>query len=296
VRRLAAAVWLTVLLAPRAEAELYYLIVGGLGGQPGYAENFAEYAGTLALAARRTVSGESQVRVLSGEQATREALREQMLALAETTTESDRLILILLGHGSFDGETYKFNLTGPDMDDAELRVLLDSVPAAAQLVVNTTSASGAVLEKWETDGRVLITATRSGAERNATRFGEHFAAALSSAEADINKSGVISAQEAFDFASRMVADNFEADGALATEHPQLVGDGAGAFEVSRLIARRLDSPILVDLNAELAALEDRIAALRLRREELGDQYLPQLQTLLVQLALVQERIDGAEAD
>jgi hypothetical protein len=66
--------------------------------------------------------------------------------------------------------------------------------------------------------------------------------------------------------------------------------------VSRLIARRLDSPILVDLNAELAALEDRIAALRLRREELGDQYLPQLQTLLVQLALVQERIDAAEAD
>jgi hypothetical protein len=43
-------------------------------------------------------------------------------------------------------------------------------------------------------------------------------------------------------------------------------------------------------------LEEQIAALRLRREELGDAYLPQLQKLLVDLALVQEQIDAAAGE
>ena len=68
------------------------------------------------------------------------------------------------------------------------------------------------------------------------------------------------------------------------------------FDVARLTARRADTPELASLNAEQTALEERIAALRLRREELGDDYLPQLQALLVELALVQERIDAAEGN
>jgi len=294
--RLAAVLGCLVALgaAHEAHAELYYLIVGGLGGEPGYAEQFAEDTEALAAAARRTVTRRDAVVVLSGEGATREALRDRLTALAQSTQASDRLIVFLLGHGSFDGDTYKFNLPGPDIDDAELGLLLEAVPATRQLVVNATSASGAVLERWTADGRVLITATRSGAERNATRFGAEWAKALSSADADVNKNGTISAQEAFDYASRLVAESYEAEGALATEHPQLVGDGA--FDVARLTARRADTPELVSLNAELTALEEQIAALRLRREELGDDYLPQLQSLLVELALVQERIDAAEGN
>jgi hypothetical protein len=57
----------------------------------------------------------------------------------------------------------------------------------------------------------------------------------------------------------------------------------------------MDTPVLVALSQERDELEERIAALRLRREELGDDYLSQLQALLVQLALVQQRIDAAEA-
>jgi hypothetical protein len=65
--------------------------------------------------------------------------------------------------------------------------------------------------------------------------------------------------------------------------------------MARLRARATQTPELASLNAERDALEERIAALRLRREELGEDYLPQLQALLVELALVQERIDAAEA-
>jgi hypothetical protein len=102
---------------------------------------------------------------------------------------------MLVGHGSYDGEAYKLNLPGPDIDGDEMAKLLAAVPARSQLVVNATSASGSILEKWKADGRTVITATRSGFERNATRFAQHFAAALAAGSADINKNGAITAQE-----------------------------------------------------------------------------------------------------
>lgn len=284
-------------LQPAAvRAELYYLIVGGIGGEAGYGERFADEATKMAAAAERTLGGSERVSVLSGDEATREALREALAGLAESTQPSDRLAVFLIGHGSYDGREYKFNLRGEDITGTELAELLSAVPATNQLIVNTTSASGSLLEPWAADGRALITATRSGAERNATRFATHWAEALSSEEADTNKNGSISAQEAFDYASRLVAESFEAEGTLATEHPELRGDAVGAFEVSRLSARVAATPEAEALNARLAELEEQIAALRLRREELGDDYLPQLQTLLVELAEVQEQIDEANAD
>jgi hypothetical protein len=204
--------------------------------------------------------------------------------------------VFLVGHGSYDGTQYKFNLPGPDIDGAELTQLLGAIPARAQLIVNATSASGAVLEDWAKSGRAVITATRSGAERNATRFAEYFAAALSADDADVNKNGMITAQEAFDYTARRVADSYESEGTLATEHPQLKGDNAAAFEIARLKAVTAETPELAALNAERAAIEERIAELRLRREELGDNYLAQLEPLLVELARVQERIDAAGAE
>ncbi len=112
----------------------------------------------------------------------------------------------------------------------------------------------------------------------------------------MNKNGSISAQEAFDYTARLVADSFETEGTLATEHPQLRGEAAGAFEVSRLTARVALTPEVEALNTRLAGLEEQVAELRTRREELGDDYLPQLQALLVELALVQEQIDEATAE
>lgn len=285
------------LQAGPARAELFYLIVGGLGGNPGYVERFAGDAADMAVAAERTLGSAERVRVLVGDNATRDALREALAELATAASAADRLAVFLIGHGSYDGTAYKFNLEGEDIDGAELSELLAAVPAQSQLLVNMTSASGSVLEEWAAaEGRAVITATRSGAERNATRFAEHWATALSAEDADMNKNGSISAREAFDYTARLVADSFETEGTLATEHPQLRGEAAGAFEVSRLTARVALTPEVDALNARLAGLEEQVAALRTRREELGDDYLPQLQALLVELALVQEQIDEATAE
>lgn len=283
-------------VAPAAQAELYYLIVGGLGGEASYDEAFAGYAESLAEAALRTVGEESRVAVLAGADASRDALRASLADLAEQTGETDSLAVFLVGHGSYDGQRYKFNLPGPDIDGNELGALLAAVPARTQLIVNATSASGAVLEDWSADNRTVITATRSGAERNATRFAEHWAAALSSDESDLDKNNVITAREAFDYAARKVADSYESEGTLATEHPQIAGDAAARFDVARLVARVADTPRMQALIDELDSLEEQIAALRLRRNELAvDDYQAQLQALLVELALVQQQIDEAGA-
>ena len=279
-----------------ARAESYYLIVGGIGGQPLYEERFVAQADALASAARRTVGDESLVAVLSGEAATRDALTREMDRLAQVATAEDVVAIFLLGHGSHDGETYKFNIPGPDIDGVAFGAMLDAILAERQLVVNATSSSGAILETWAADNRLLVTATRSGGERNATRFGEHWAEAMSSDEADANKNGAITVQEAFEFTERMVADSYESAGNLATEHPQLVGDTAGSFNVALLEARIATTAELEILIGELTVLEEEIEILRSRRNEMeSDVYLGQLQELLLELALVQREIDGIRA-
>lgn len=293
---------LAAALAAPAHAELFYLIVGGLGGEDAYAERFDKDAAGLAGVARRTTA-DSRVTLLKGEGATRDAIVKAFDSLRTRTKAADNVIVMFVGHGSYDGETYKLNLPGPDLDGAEIAKLLEAIPARSQLVVNATSASGAILETWAGEGRTLITATRSGFERNATRFAEHFAAALAEGSADINKNGVITAQEAFDYASRRVADSFERDGALATEHPQIAGGAAARFTVARLgsgpppvAAGAAADPAVAALTAERERLDAEIEALRERREAMGNEaYLTELQRLLVALAEVQGRIDAAQA-
>ena len=284
-------------LAPPAQAELYYLIVGGLGGEPAYANRFMAQTESLADAAARSLGDESRVTLLNGEEATREALTEALQELAQTVTPADTLAVFLVGHGTYDGIAYKFNLPGRDLDGEELGELLGAVPAGRQLVVNATSASGAVLEAWTREGRTLITATKSGGERNATRFAEHWTAALSSDGADTDRNGIITAQEAFDYAERMVAESYENEGALATEHAQLAGEPAESFTAARLEARVALTQELERLFADLDALEGEVQALRTRRNEMGsDAYLNALQDLLLELALVQQQIDDARGD
>ncbi len=281
--------------APRAHADIYYLIVGGLGGEESYQKQFDEETSALAAVARKTAGDAAHVTLLNGQKATREALEKAFGTLRSKLKPADSLAVFLVGHGSYDGDAYKFNLPGPDITGEELGKLFAAVPARSQLIVDTTSASGAVLEPWKADGRTVITATRSGFERNATRFAKSWAAALADGSADTNKNGIITAKEAFDYASREVADSFKKAGTLATEHPQMAGDTAARFTVARLRgSEKPATPELAALDKERASLEEKIEALRGRRAQMdNDAYLNALQDLLVQLATVQGKIDAA---
>lgn len=285
---------LALVAAGTARADLRVLVVSGLGGEAEYERRFAEQAARIGEAAARAAGGSDKVVVLSGEAARREAVERELRLLAERSKPDDQVAVVFIGHGSFDGEEYRLNLPGPDLTGSELAALLDRLPARAQLVVNTTSSSGAVAERWRRDNRIVVTATRSGSERNATRFAQFWAEALSSPEADRDKNQVVTAAEAFEFASRRVADAFKADAALATEHARLEGKNAERFLVARL-GEALDLPAdpeLAALLGEQAEVERQLDELRSRKDTLErDRYYDELEKVLVRLAKIDRRID-----
>jgi len=139
----------------------YYLTVAGLGGEPEYEQQFESLAKDLDKVLR-TSGVDAHVETLLGKDATRERLTEKFGLISSQAKPDDEFVLILIGHGSFDGVEYKFNLVGPDVSAEELARLCDHVPAKRQLIVNTTSASGGSVPALERPGRAVIAATKSG--------------------------------------------------------------------------------------------------------------------------------------
>src|SRR5512135_44841 len=84
-------------LPAAARADLYYVIFGGLGGEPKYQEAFDKEVQQLAAVARRT-TGDSRVAVLSGEHATKAAVEKLLGAERAKVKASDTFALILVGH------------------------------------------------------------------------------------------------------------------------------------------------------------------------------------------------------
>src|SRR6185436_604642 len=96
--------------------------------------------------------------------------------------------------------------------------LLGKLAAQRVAFVDTTSSSGAFLPAVAAPGRVVITATKTGGERNETQFPEFFVAAFGDAAADRDRNGHVSVGEAFEFAKAKVVQAFTQKGLLLTEH------------------------------------------------------------------------------
>ncbi len=139
-------------------------------------------------------------------------------------------MVILIGHGSYDGRDYKFNITGPDLTATELASLLDRVPAQRQLVVNMTSCSGGSIEQLRRPNRIVISATKTGSEKNATNFARYFVEALREPAADTDKNESVSALEAFRYAQAKTTEFFDTQKRLATEHSVIEDTGKGMGE------------------------------------------------------------------
>lgn len=170
---------LLMIASLEAQAELYVTVIQGLSGAPEYQEIFDEQ-NTEVTSASNSVTGAANVTSLMGADATRETLLAHFASLAGSMSTDDRAAIYLIGHGSFDGEQYKFNIPGPDITTEDLNNILSAFPGQNHFLLSTSSASGSILESLENDSRIIITATRNGNEKNATEFGAFFAQALSS--------------------------------------------------------------------------------------------------------------------
>ena len=287
---------LLLLLPLTATAELYVTVIQGLDGDPEYGKQFTSQVEKL-MTASESVADEQRVHLFSGVEANRDNILKYFEQLATTTKAEDRLAVFMVGHGSFDGYEYKFNIPGPDLTDADLVSVMQAQPAKLQIVVNTSSSSGVLQQLLKADSRTVITATRNGEERLATRFGAYFANALEDPAADTNKNKAVSLQEAYDYASRMVKDYFETQGQLATEHAVMSGEQAGQFVLARAGAAlpQGTDPELVELVNRREQLDVSIEQLQLRKAELPvEEYMNQLQHLMIDLSVVQDMIDRKE--
>ena len=181
--------------------------------------------------------------------------------------------------------------------------------ARRQLVVDTTSASGGAIQALGRPGRAVISATKSGTEKNATVFARYWVEALQDPAADTDKSDSISAMEAFTYATKKTAAFYDSQKRLATEHAVFDDAGHGepvreagnregalmsSFTLLRLGASRqaANDPSKRALLAQKEELEQKIDTLKYQKAAMdpGD-YKKQLTAALLELAKVQEGLD-----
>lgn len=299
---------LTLAFAFGAQATTFYVTISGLGGEPDYDQRFKMWAEDIDGSLKKA-GGDA--RVITLEAPTRDKIRAQMAELAREAKPSDGLVVMLIGHGSFDGVEYKFNIPGPDITGAELASLLDHVPATRQLIVNMTSSSGGSIEFLRRPTRVVISATKSGTEKNATVFARYWAEALRDPAADTDKNEAVSALEAFHYAQRKTNEFFDTNKRLATEHAVLEDTGKGEGErnpnTENGVGKLASSFSVVRLGANAAAARDPEKRPLLDRKEQIEQaidqlkyqkaampeaaYKQQLTALLVELAKIQEALE-----
>ncbi len=306
--------------------ETYLVIIAGIGGDEAHRERFHQWSMAMrdaalarhGLAADRVFYlGESPETAPEAiyAKSTKENVASLLSKLSTSVAPGDQIYLLLIGHGSFDNEDARFNLPGRDLSAADFDALLLPFREQQIVFVNTSSASGAFLAALAKPNRIVVTATKSGFERNEAQFGQYFVEAYSGDAGDTDKNQRVSALEAFEYARLRVAGFYEEENLLRTEHAQFDddGDGTAASEPSKQEGARAGAAFLMgaaavadglspsDLasNPELAGLvlsrqelEGRVEALKLQKETIPEEtYLQELERLLLELASVAQRIE-----
>lgn len=285
------------------------VVVVGAPGTPVYGEQFETWTERWTQIAAKS---KAELVIIGQDTAApvpdRDQLQQTLAKHVPLTGEP--LWLILIGHGTFDGQEARFNTRGPDFTAVQLGKWLQ--PSQRPLVViNCTSASGPFLARLSGSNRVIVTATRSGFEQNFARFGDYFSRALLETKSDLDKNGQISVLEAYLAAAAGVREFYAEDARLETEHPLLDdnGDSRGTPPDWYQGVRAVKQPkagttadgtianqrhLIRSLTEESLSTEERtqrnqwlaaIEAIRLKKSQLPeDDYYAQLEQYLLKLA------------
>ena len=258
------------------------VIISGASGGEKYAEQMATWRSDLraALVDRYQFKPEFvkmfvDETATSGDKGSAENVKKFFAEMKKGSAKDDFVFIVLIGHGTYDGNVAKFNLVGPDMTAKDWTDLLGGIQGRVTLV-NTTEASFPFLETLTSKGRVVITATDSAAQKYATVFPEYFVKAMKEASTDLDKNGRTSVFEVFTAASAAVKQHYEQRGQLTTERALIDdnGDGKGREATAEGpdggIARiaYLDSEAVpANASPELAELIKKRRALEQQAEE-----------------------------
>ncbi|HET9947898.1 MAG TPA: hypothetical protein VFQ22_03115 [Longimicrobiales bacterium] len=305
----------------------HVVLVVGIGGTAEFRERFHDAASQIytALTTQLGIPAEDVVYLgedpsvapdMIADRATRANVLKVLGEIAQRAGPSDRVLVVLIGHGADSGQEPQFNVSGPDLVPSDFAPALLAFPTQQLALVHTGSASGGWVAPLAGPNRVVITATRSGREQNATEFARFFAEAIAGRGADMDHDNRVSLLEAFRYAQAEVARHYEEQNTLQSEHAVLDdnGDGEASLDPSRegpdgIFAAQFtlgalggapapsaaDDPVLAQLYAERDEIQSRIDGLRLVRSTLSeDEYLSRMEPLLVELALKNREIRERE--
>jgi len=307
--------------------ETHLLVISGLGGDAEFRENFLDWGTRLVDGAAAAGVARGNITFLAEDpdadperiraRSTADEIEAAFAGIAARAAPEDRVMVVLIGHGSGSGGNSRVSIPGPSLTVADYERLLASLAPRSVALVNTASASGDFVPTLAGEGRVVVTATRSAQQRNATIFPRHFVEAFAGEGADLDRDGRVSLLEAFEYARQETERHFRDRGLLASEQALIEDRAQGRgvtlpmeeSEVGTLAARFFlqgvvpatvagdgeEAEEIRRLYREQDRLETEIAQLSQRRGTLGEEaYQEQLQALLLRLATIGQEIRTIE--
>ena len=293
--------------------DTHLLIIAGVGGEDSYTAQYHKWSDTLIDAMKKQGMADSDITYLADQPekdaahkavaSTRENVAKAFADIAAKSKPGDEVFVILIGHGNASGAEAAFNLPGPDLTASQYEPFLAKLADERVVFVNTAGSSGPFIDALKKPGRTIITATKTAGEREDTRFPEYFVQALTSDEADKDRNGRVSVEEAFEFATQKVKDAYDREKHIMTEHAVLEDGNQGklastiylAPDKSKALIAQTADPAMRALLEEQAALNRNIEALRVKKDTMdAAEYDKQMETLLTDLALKTREIRDKE--
>jgi hypothetical protein len=307
--------------------ETHLLVITGLGGDAEFRGNFLDWGSRLVDGATSAGVARGNITFLSENpeadsdrihaRSTAEEIEAAFAAIAARAAPEDRVMVVLIGHGSGSGADSRVSIPGPSLTVADYERLLATLAPRSVAFINTASASGDFVPALAGEGRVVVAATRSAQQRNATIFPQHFVEAFAGEGADLDRDGRVSVLEAFEYARQETERHFRDRGLLTSEQALIedraqgrgvtlpmeeseVGAVAARFFLQSVVPATVagdgeEAEELRQLYQEQDRIETAIAQLGQRRGTLGeDAYQEQLQTLLLRLATIGQEIRASE--
>ena len=201
--------------------------------------------------------------------------------IASEAKPHDALVVMLIGHGSFDGVDYKINLPGPDLSATELAALLDRIPRHAPAGGQHDQRQRRLhRRRCAKPNRVVITATKTGTEKNATVFARYLGGSAA-------RSGRRHRQERNDLRARSFPLRRAEDRRVLRTQKRLATEHADARR-HRARARRARA---VAPKMAKACSPAAFPLLRLGARAIGGQQIREKQKLLAKKEELEQQID-----
>jgi len=167
---------------------------------------------------------------------TAERIRTIFAELSEKLGADDTLWVFTLGHGNYDGKHAWFHVAGRDPSNEDFGRWLAELRCREQVLWLTHANSGWFVKPLSKPDRIVIAATAADDESNEAEFPLALATVLAkpAKSLDADQDGRLSVAELFTAVVKEVANRFQSDKRLPTEHAQLDddGDGKGSEDVT----------------------------------------------------------------